>query len=540
MKRNLKAFLFILMLISTLFISKNVKAETNDYNNKIYKIGVIKLDPYVDLNEKGEFEGYYIDLFDLIAKELNLKYEYVLVNNAEAINKLENGELDFSLGITITDSRAEKLIFNVYPIAYEKYALYTNKNINSYNLNELNGLRFGAIKERATDWILDFFEASNINIEIVYGESRDEINELLDNGSIDLILDSAYKKTKYKKIYEFVQSQVYIAGNKNNKELMNNIDNAIIKINNTEENKIDNLYKSYFDKDTLKKEKIEKALSILLEFMFLIIMIIILLPILRKGLYKVYVKMKLKSKRYSIYYEPIYKAKSNEIAGFEVILKDEIKNEYLTYSKGILSRYKENYMIYDLCILELEKIISDYNKIKNYVHLSESDFYISLNIPINQFKNNRFVNKAIKILNKSKLHKNSICIEVMGNINIKNINNIIKNIKRLKEAGFIIAIDDFGIEYSNLNMIQELDIDIIKIDRTFTSNMYKSSVKNEIILFISRIGKAQNKLVVLEGIDELEQYKKVNEIDNDKLCVQGSFYSNPISIEDINKVYNDY
>ena len=540
MKRNLKAFLFILMLISTLFISKNVKAETNDYNNKIYKIGVIKLDPYVDLNEKGEFEGYYIDLFDLIAKELNLKYEYVLVNNAEAINKLENGELDFSLGITITDSRAEKLIFNVYPIAYEKYALYTNKNINSYNLNELNGLRFGAIKERATDWILDFFEASNINIEIVYGESRDEINELLDNGSIDLILDSAYKKTKYKKIYEFVQSQVYIAGNKNNKELMNNIDNAIIKINNTEENKIDNLYKSYFDKDTLKKEKIEKALSILLEFMFLIIMIIILLPILRKGLYKVYVKMKLKSKRYSIYYEPIYKAKSNEIAGFEVILRDEIKNEYLTYSKGILSRYKENYMIYDLCILELEKIISDYNKIKNYVHLSESDFYISLNIPINQFKNNRFVNKAIKILNKSKLHKNSICIEVMGNINVKNINKIIKNIKRLKEAGFIIAIDDFGIEYSNLNMIQELDIDIIKIDRTFTSNMYKSSVKNEIILFISRIGKAQNKLVVLEGIDKLEQHKKVNEIDNDKLCVQGSFYSNPISIEDINKVYNDY
>ena len=535
MKRNLKAFLFILMLISTLFISKNVKAETNDYNNKIYKIGVIKLDPYVDLNEKGEFEGYYIDLFDLIAKELNLKYEYVLVNNAEAINKLESGELDFSLGITITDSRAEKLIFNIYPIAYEKYALYTNKNINSYNLNQLNGLRFGAIKERATDWILDFFEASNINIEIVYGESRDEINELLDKGSIDLILDSAYKKTKYKKIYEFVQSQVYIAGNKNNKELMNNIDNDIIKINKTEENKIDNLYKSYFDKDTLKKEKIEKALRILLEFIFLIIMIIILLPILRKGLYKVYVKMKLKSKRYSIYYEPIYKAKSNEIAGFEVILKDEIKNEYLTYSKGILSRYKENYMIYDLCILELEKIISDYNKIKNYVHLSESDFYISLNIPINQFKNNRFVNKAIKILNKSKLHKNSICIEVMGNINIKNINNIIKNIKRLKEAGFIIAIDDFGIEYSNLNMIQELDIDIIKIDRTFTSNMYKSSVKNEIILFISRIGKAQNKLVVLEGIDKLEQHKKVNEIDNDKLYVQGSFYSNPISIEDINK-----
>ena len=66
--------------------------------------------------------------------------------------------------------------------------------------------------------------------------------------------------------------------------------------------------------------------------------------------------------------------------------------------------------------------------------------------------------------------------------------------------------------------------------------MNKSLIKNEIILFISRIGKAQNKLIVLEGIDELEQYKKVKEIDNNKLCVQGSFYSKQIPIEEINKL----
>ena len=61
MKIKLKAFLFILIFTSTLLISKNVKAETNNYNDKIYKIGVIKLESYVDINEKGEFQGYYID-----------------------------------------------------------------------------------------------------------------------------------------------------------------------------------------------------------------------------------------------------------------------------------------------------------------------------------------------------------------------------------------------------------------------------------------------------------------------------------------------
>ncbi len=199
MKINLKALFFILIFTSTLLIGKNVKAETNNYNDKIYKISVIKLESYVDMDEKGEFQGYCIDFFDLIAKELNLKYKYVLVSVVDSINKLEDGELDFALGITLTESRAEKLIFNVNPITYEKFALYTSKNINSYNLNEMNGLRFGAIKGGATKWILDFFKAANINVDTVYGDNYDEINEWIDNGSIDLILDSAYKETKYKK-----------------------------------------------------------------------------------------------------------------------------------------------------------------------------------------------------------------------------------------------------------------------------------------------------------------------------------------------------
>lgn len=533
MKRNLKAFLFILMLISTLFISKNVKAETNDYNNKIYKIGVIKLDPYVELNEKGEFEGYYIDLFDLIAKELDLKYEYVLVSISDAIDKLEDGELDFCLGVTLTETRAEKLIFNIYPIAFEKFALYTNKNIDSYNINEMNGLKFGIIKDGETKWILDFFKAANINIDVVYGDDYYEINEWLDNGSIDLILDSDYKKTKYKKIYEFVESQVYIAANKSNKELLNNIDNAIIKINERKGNEIEKLYDSYFNKDKLIKEKITIGLKMLLKVIFLLAIIRILFPKLKKALHKIYIRILIKQERFHIYYQPIYKVKTKEIVGFEALIKDKVEDKSLLHSQDLMAKFERRNSVSEICIWELEKLASNYNEFKKSNYLKGTEFYISLNIPISQFKNNRFVNKAIKILNKSKLHKNSICIEVMGNINIKNINNIIKNIKRLKEAGFIIAIDDFGIEYSNLNMIQELDIDIIKIDRTFTSNMYKSSVKNEIILFISRIGKAQNKLVVLEGIDELEQHKKVKEIDNDKLYVQGSFYSDPVSIEDI-------
>ncbi len=300
MKINLKAFLFMLIIIFTLSVSEIVKAENNNYEDKIYKVGLIDFSPYAEVDENGVFKGYYVDFFDLIAKELNLKYEYVLVNNLESIEKIASGEIDFSLGITITPSRAEKVIFSVNHIALEKLALYTNKDIDSYNLNELNGLRFGAIRERATDWILDFFKASNIEVELVYGDSYEEINKLLDNGSIDLILDSAYKKSNYKKIYEFIDSQVYIAANKSNKEVLNAIDRTINRINSEDPEKIENLYNSYFEKDKVRKEKVERFLNIGLMIISIILAVILLFPIIKRYIYKEYLKFLIRNNKYLI------------------------------------------------------------------------------------------------------------------------------------------------------------------------------------------------------------------------------------------------
>ena len=524
MKINLKAFLFMLIIIFTLSVSEIVKAENNNYEDKIYKVGLIDFSPYAEVDENGVFKGYYVDFFDLIAKELDLKYEYVLVNNLESIEKIASGEIDFSLGITITASRAEKVIFSVNHIALEKLALYTNKDIDSYNLNELNGLRFGAIRERATDWILDFFKASNINVELVYGDSYEEINRLLDEDSIDLILDSAYKKSNYKKIYEFIDSQVYIAANKSNKEVLNAIDRTINRINSEDPEKIENLYNSYFEKDKVRKEKVERFLNIGLMIISIILAVILLFPIIKRYIYKEYVKFLIRNNKYLIYYKPIYKFKTKEIIGGEALIKDKLKDEKSLNSKKIISFFESKNGIAELCIWQLEKIASKYNEIIKNNSLNEEDFYISLNIPINQFKNIKFFRSMINILNKYKLNKNSICIEVMGNINVRDIEIISGNIKILKEAGFLIAIDDFGIEYSNLNIIQDLDIDIIKIDKIFTENMDKSIIRSEIIMFISRIAKAEDKFIVLEGIDKIEQEKKIKEIDNDKLCVQGNLY----------------
>lgn len=536
MKIKLKTYIVLIISFFNFILLNNqiVKAETEIDYNKIYKIGVIDFDPYVKVNDKKEVSGYYIDLFDLIAEELNLNYEYVLVNNIESINKVESGELDFSLGITITSERAERVMFNLNSIALEKFALYTNKNINEHELYKLNGLRFGTVKGRSTDWILNFFEASNLDVKVVYGESYDEINEFIKDGKIDLLLDSAYKETNYNKIYEFVESQVYIAANKNNKFLLNEIDKIIYKLNNDKDNKIDELYNSYFNKELLKQENILKNIKIVIYAITIGLLLVILLINIKKIIYKIYIRSLLKSEIYRMYYQPIYKLKNKEILGLEGLL-DKNSKYNLKDKEYLIKKINDKKIACEVFIWKLNEVIYDYKKVKSYEYI-KNNFYISLNIPILLLKNEKFVQAIIKILKESGLRKNNICLEIIGGISNKNINNVSKNIDILKDAGFMIALDDFGIEYSNLNIIQNLNVDVIKVNRNFTKDINKSIVKSEIVSFILKIATAKEKVVILEGIDNLEQHKKIKEIENYDIYVQGNFYSKPMSINDINKI----
>ncbi|WP_195964705.1 EAL domain-containing protein, partial [Clostridium cuniculi] len=69
---------------------------------------------------------------------------------------------------------------------------------------------------------------------------------------------------------------------------------------------------------------------------------------------------------------------------------------------------------------------------------------------LNEIENEAFVKKAIQILYKSNLEPNKICLEIIERVKINDLDKINKNIDLLKGAGFKIAIDDFGVEYSNL------------------------------------------------------------------------------------------
>lgn len=527
-----KIFIVVLLVIINIVVPKNVYAETSD---RVIKVGLFTLEPYAYVNSKGELDGYYVELFDLIAEKMNVKVEYVLDDMSNWLSNLENKKVDIILGASITKERMEKFIFNKQSIVLEKFALYTNNNeINFADFEEINGLKFGYVPENAKiEWVFNFFKAINIDVIPVVGKSYSELEKLMDDHKIDFMIDSSNSNNKNKKIYEFLGDQVYIAANKDAQSLLDEIDNIIMQYNNEDKNLISNLYKKYFDIEQKEIEKNILLLEIGIFIIFIIFVVIYIIPRLKKVLKQNKIRKRLKRDRYLLYYQPIYDPIKEIIVGFEALLRLKDKNNNLISPANFIPEIEKNNMLFDVTIWIMRRVVKDYRKISNYRVIKDNNFYISLNLSIDEIQNSMFVDMIIEILRKSKLQNQSICLEIVERVGIKDVHKIMKNIKRLKQAGFKIAIDDFGTEYSNLDVLERLDADIIKVDKKFIDGLGKHLIKDETILFILRVAEKGEKSVVLEGVEKKDQDKKIKSFNKKNVFVQGYFYNKPMDIQKI-------
>lgn len=111
------------------------------------------------------------------------------------------------------------------------------------------------------------------------------------------------------------------------------------------------------------------------------------------------------------------------------------------------------------------------------------------------------------------------------------IDTVTNNLEQLKANGLQVHLDDFGTGYSSLNHLIKIKVDAIKLDKSFIGVML---VKNEVYVLIKSIielAHRLNMIVIAEGVEHIDQYNKLLELDCDKF--QGYYFSRPESEQTI-------
>ncbi|AOY53500.1 EAL domain-containing protein [Clostridium perfringens] len=536
MKKRRKRFVLVSILVFLLaVVFYRILIFKQEERKRVLKVGFYDNYPYFYINDKAKVCGDYNEIVKSLSKRLNFKVEYVNCSLLELLKELENGEIDLVVGINKTPEREKLFEFSKNCINEKKYSIYTNENIKYGNLEALNGKKMGYIKnELDNEKILNYLKSRNINVELVNGSSYKGIKTLLIDDKVDFIVDNSDSDIKnkgkdIKEIFQFSSGPKYIITNKNNKELINEIDQGLNSINVEQDNNNILDYKNF---NKFFNDDINKHIFII----FALIVFLILFKKERKILTSVIKKKRiinnLKKDNYTLYYQPIVDFKHNRVRSVEALLRLRKDGKLLTpyhFMKGI----EDANMMKEITLWVLKRVIKDYNIIRCYDNINEKDFYISLNVSFNEIKDREFLKKIVEIVNDNKIIKNSICLEIVEKFVVGEIEKIQENINFLQDNGILIAIDDFGVEYSNLDLLKKIDSNIIKIDKFFADGINDSEISLKVIDFILDICRLSDKSIVIEGIEEKEQVDIIKTFLYEKIYIQGYYFSKPLDIKSL-------
>jgi sensor c-di-GMP phosphodiesterase-like protein len=157
---------------------------------------------------------------------------------------------------------------------------------------------------------------------------------------------------------------------------------------------------------------------------------------------------------------------------------------------------------------------------------TDPTFHISINMSSQDLSDVTFIPRLDNLLRIERIPASSIGLELTER-STADREHVIEMIQKLRSRGHVVYIDDFGTGYSSLSYLNELSVDVIKVDRAFTQTLGTHSVTASILPQILAMARALKLKIVIEGVERPEQAAYLANIDGD-LRAQGWLFGKPV------------
>ena len=160
--------------------------------------------------------------------------------------------------------------------------------------------------------------------------------------------------------------------------------------------------------------------------------------------------------------------------------------------------------------------------------------FISVNISPKDFYFMDVAAEIKKVVKEYGVNPSRLRVEITETVMMTEIDKRIRILNDLKEAGFLIEMDDFGSGYSSLNLLKDMPVDLIKIDMMFL-NKSKNDIKARKILHnIISLSDDLGISSLTEGVETMPQYEMLSGM-GCKLF-QGYYFSKPVPVDEFEKI----
>ncbi len=239
----------------------------------------------------------------------------------------------------------------------------------------------------------------------------------------------------------------------------------------------------------------------------------------------------LENEEFILHYQPQIDLKDNSFIAIEALIRWSHPQRGLLYPAAFLPVLEKSGLI---------KAVGNWVvqaagcSCRNFFLNGFSSLRVAVNISANQLRDVKFLDNIKAALDKTQFDPRSLAVEITESEAMQNINIAAHILKTLSDWGVLILLDDFGKEYSSLNTLKVLPVDIVKIDKSFLINIPHNQQNASLVSTMITMAHNLGKEILAEGVENMEQLSFL--MNNNCNYAQGYYFAKPMPIEHLQDI----
>lgn len=229
--------------------------------------------------------------------------------------------------------------------------------------------------------------------------------------------------------------------------------------------------------------------------------------------------------------QPKYELANETIGGAEALVRWIDPVEGMIFPNEFIPLFEKNGFVVELDLYMFEqvcKLIEKWNA-KGYQKIP-----VSVNMSRGHFNVPGFFDRYREILERYDIPENSIEIELTESLFYNEMSMLKELINKIHEAGMLCSIDDFGSGYSSLNMLKDVKVDALKLDRVFFKEAEDDQRGKSIVNSVLHLAQSLNLRTISEGVEIRSQVDYLKEMACD--YIQGYVFAKPMPVREFEKL----
>ena len=237
-----------------------------------------------------------------------------------------------------------------------------------------------------------------------------------------------------------------------------------------------------------------------------------------------------------LHYQPVLDLATERVVGVEALLRWRHPTRGIVQPADFIPIAEESGLIVELGRWVLEEACRQVATWRDTTPDGQ-ELSVSVNVSARQLQHPDFVHDVRVALDAAALDPRRLMLEITENVVIGDRVAVGEMLEALQLMGVRLALDDFGIGYSSLSMLEALPFDALKLDRLFVSRLGASSSSAPLVRAIADLGAALHLDVIAEGIENQLQMTELRRLGVRR--GQGTFFANPLEARQLEQLLLD-